>query len=543
MDAKRLGVVAAIAVAGGLAVFAGRPAHRKTATPGSPRPTATVAGPPVHVRLAVREGEATLPCRVHLKNESNEAVFPTGFPSFNDHFSFPGNGELELPPGTYRYEIERGPEYTRASGSFTSTGPTPAVEVKLERVADLAERGWFSGDLHIHRAVEEAELLMRAEDLHVGGFVTWANDQPAAVTAGLRAQVRKFDGDRFVDPTVGEDERQGGALLFSRLTNALALPHLYYDEKGRIAHKVGADADEYPSAIELVGAARAQGEVHVALEKPFWWDTPTWVALGLVDSIGIAHNHMNRAGVRNHEAWGRKCDRTQYGDGPFANAYCTQDIYYRLLDAGFRLAPSAGSASGVLPNPVGYNRVYVKSGSPPDLDTWWRLLGLGRSFVTNGPLLLVEANNQPPGSTLRAGDRAKLDVELGVELTSVDPIASVELVRDGRVAAKGAYDPGAHRVRFPVVVFEKSGWFLVRAITSRTDTFRFASSAPFYVEVGTVPRRISRAAVKFFRAWTDERIAAIEGSPLDADKAKILVGFQREGLRVWDRLVTEANAD
>jgi hypothetical protein len=497
----------------------------------------------VHVRLSVGDGSETLACRVHLTNERNEGVFPPGFPSFSDHFAFPGDRELELVPGTYRYEIERGPEYTRVTGSFAAEAPEQRVAVTLERVANLAERGWFSGDLHVHRPPADAELLMRAEDLHVGGFVTWWNDQPAAAATGLRAQVRRFDGDRFVDPTVGEDERQGGALLLLRLKEALALPHLYYDEKGRIAHKVGAEADEYPPAIELVRAARAQGEVHVALEKPFWWDTPTWVALGLVDSVGIAHNHMNRAGVRNHEAWGKKCDRAHYGDGPFANAYCTQDIYYRLLDAGFRLPPSAGSASGVLPNPVGYNRVYVKSGSLPDLDTWWRLLGLGRSFVTNGPLLLVEANNEPPGSTLRAGNAPTLAVELGIELTSVDPIASVELVRDGAVAATGSYDPATHRARFPTLVFDKSGWFLVRALTDRTDTFRFASTAPFYVEVGAVPRRISRAAVKFFRAWTDERIAAIEGSPLAADKAQILVGFQREGARVWDRLLAEANAD
>jgi hypothetical protein len=538
MDAKRLGVVAALAAAGALLLLPGRLRHG-----GKAAPSVSASGPPGHVLFDVSDGKGALPCRVHLLNERDEAVFPPGFPAFSDHFSFPGSGELELPPGTYRFEIERGPEYTRAKGSFSSEDPRHRVSVKLERVADLAARGWFSGDLHVHRAVSDAELLMRAEDLHVGAFVTWWNDQPAPVTAGLRAQVRRFDGDRFIDPTAGEDERQGGALLLLRLNDAFALPHLYYDEKGRIAHKVGAEADEYPPAIELVQRARAQGDVHIALEKPFWWDTPTWVALGLVDSVGIAHNHMNRSGVRNHEAWGRKCDRAQYGEGPFANAYCTQDIYYRLLDAGFRLAPSAGSASGVLPNPVGYNRVYVKSDALPDLDTWWRLLAEGRSFVTNGPLLLVEANNQPPGSTLRAENAPMLTVELGVELTSVDPIAAVELVRDGAVAAKGTYEPSTHRVTFSPVVFGKSGWFLVRALTSRTDTFRFASTAPFYVEVGAVPRRISRAAVKFFRAWTDERIAAIEGSPLDAEKAKILVGFQREGARVWDRLLAEANAD
>jgi len=533
MRKNQIGVLAAVAVVA-LGLFLATRARRGGSGSG------TASG---RVRLSVTDGGALLPCRVHLTNERNEPVEAAGFPFFRDHFAFPGNGQLELAAGRYRYEIERGPEYTRAAGSFEAPADDQhPVNVELARVASLADRGWYSGDLHVHRSASDGELLMRAEDLHVGGFVTWWNDQAAAVSTGLREQVRRFDGDRFLDPSGGEDERQGGALLFFRLKAALPLPHLHYED-GKIAHRVGAEDDEYPSPVELARAARAQGEVHIALEKPFWWDTPTWVALGLVDSVGIAHNHMDRAQVRNHEAWGRPCDRRRFGTGPFANAYCTQDIYYRLLDAGFRLPPSAGSASGVLPNPVGYDRVYVKTGPPLELDAWWRSLGEGRSFVTNGPLLLVEANGAPPGTVLRPASGGKLDVVLHVELTSVDPIALVELVRDGAVAAKGSYDATAHLARFPPLVFEKSGWFLVRALTDRTDTFRFASSAPFYVEVGAEPRRVSRAAVQFFRAWMDERMTRLRESPLSADKMELVLGFHREAARVWDARLAQANAE
>ena len=130
-----------------------------------------------------------------------------------------------------------------------------------------------------------------------------------------------------------------------------------------------------------------------------------------------------------------------------------------------------------------------------------------------------------------------------VGLVSVDPIASVELVRDGAVVAKGTYDAAAHVARFLPLSFEKSGWFLVRALTDRTDTFRFASSAPFYVEAGAEPRRISRAAVQFFRAWTAERVARLKASPLSPDKADLVLGFHREAQRVWDDRLTKANAD
>ena len=42
------------------------------------------------------------------------------------------------------------------------------------------------------------------------------------------------------------------------------------------------------------------------------------------------------------------------------------------------------------------------------------------------------------------------------------------------------------------------------------ETFRFASSAPFYVEIGDHPRRVHRADVAFFLQWIAERIAALE---------------------------------
>ena len=42
----------------------------------------------------------------------------------------------------------------------------------------------------------------------------------------------------------------------------------------------------------------------------------------------------------------------------------SMEVYYHLLNCGFRLPVSAGSASGVKASPLGYNRVYVKvSGS------------------------------------------------------------------------------------------------------------------------------------------------------------------------------------
>ena len=95
------------------------------------------------------------------------------------------------------------------------------VEYQLERLADLAAEGWWSGELHVHRPVEAIELLMRAEDLHVAPVITWWNknnlwDDQEAVPAD---PLVRFDGNRFYHLMAGEDEREGGALLYFNLTS------------------------------------------------------------------------------------------------------------------------------------------------------------------------------------------------------------------------------------------------------------------------------------------------------------------------------------
>jgi len=257
--------------------------------------------------------------------------------------------------------------------------------------------------------------------------------------------------------------------------------------------------------------------------------------------MAIAYNQMTRKSLHNGEAWGKPRDRDRYG-GPFGNAYWCQDIYYRVLDAGIRLAPSAGSASGLLPNPVGFDRVYVHLDDRLDYDAWWQGLKAGRSFVTNGPLLLVDANGQLPGHVFLVAE-AEMSVALHVRVLSNDPVQSVQLVRDGRVAEIGVFDASTGTATFTRQSFDRSGWFLVRTIADRKDTFRFASTAPFYVEFEARPRRISHAAVQFFIDWIGERMSQIQQGTMDSDKLASVMRFHREAMNFWRQQLAMANAN
>jgi hypothetical protein len=252
---------------------------------------------------------------------------------------------------------------------------------------------------------------------------------------------------------------------------------------------------------------------------------------------------MTRASLHNGEAWGKSRDEKIYGDGPLGDAYWTQDIYYRILDAGVRLAPSAGSASGVLPNPVGYNRVYVHLDGRLDYDAWWQGLKAGHSFVTNGPLLLVSANGQLPGTVFEGRTSDKMTVALDVQVVSSEPIGAVEVVRDGRVMQAGTRDADGGQVHFAPLTFERSGWFLVRAIANRTDNFHFASTAPFYVEIMPKPRRISRTAVQFFIDWIEERMDHLRQGTMTPDKLESVLAYHREAEHFWRGQLSRANAE
>ena len=480
----------------------------------------------VTIRVVDQTGKP-LPCRIHLEDAAGKAVRAGTLPFFRDHFVCPGSVQLSLSSGKYTYEIERGPEYARASGSFTLKGKPIERRVSLKRIDNLARLGWYSGDLHVHRPVKDIKLLMRAEDLHVAPVITWWNNRN--LWKGRKAPKRtlvQFDGNRFYDVMAGEDEREGGALLFFGLKRPLAIT---------------GSTREYPSPMKFVAAARKRKRVWIDIEKPFWWDVPVWLASGRVDSIGLANNHMCRSRMYESEAWGRPRDAKRLPP-PRGNGLWTQEIYYHILNCGLRLPPSAGSASGVLPNPVGYNRVYVQTGKPFTWEKWWAGLKAGRSFVTNGPLLICSANGKLPGHvfTRKSGT---LTLDLQCRLRSNDAVPKIEIIQNGNVVRSVPTKRVMKTGSLGKLTFTRSGWFLIRAITEEKRTFRFASTAPFYVEIGPRKKRISKRSVEFFRVWVEQRIKRVPRKLKDKTKLREVLAQHEAARTFWRNLLKESNSE
>ena len=495
----------------------------------SGRSIADPANRTANLHIEIIDDDEPVPCRIHIHNQDGQPHAPPDLPFWHDHFVCDGRAALSLEPGIYRYEIERGPEYKRATGSIeVKPNELTKFEVSIDRIAHLRSSGWYSGDLHVHRPPHEVPLLMRAEDLDIAPVITWWNNNNAWDGAEIPEQsLTQFDGNRFYDVMAGEDEREAGALLYFGLDQPL---------------DIKTDSREFPSPMTFLAAARqANPAVWIDIEKPFWWDVPLWLASGRLNSIGIANNHMCRSRMYENEAWGRPRDEQRLPP-PRGNGYWTQEIYYHALNCGFRIPPSAGSASGVLPNPVGYNRVYVHLEDELTWSKWWDGLRAGRSFVTNGPLLTCRANRKLPGHVLES-PTSPVEIEIDVSLITQDPVSSIEIIVNGDVVETIQTTDDQEQSHQTNVTLTETGWLLVRCITDREETFRFASTAPWFVEIGGVKHQVSRRSAEFFAEWAEDRARRVRETLTDPDQIRDVLPHHEEAIRYWQEQITRANAN
>lgn len=487
----------------------------------APSTRAPAAGGELTLTVVDPQTGRPMPCRMHLSNEKGRPQRAAKTLFYDDHFVFPGTVKIKLPRGTYHFVIERGPEYLERKGYFVMDNQAKDDKtVELNRACHMADEGWWSGDLHVHRAAKDIELLMQAEDLHVAGLLVWSNQKNEWAEGMVQEPVRGFDRNHYYT-FAGEDHPPGGTLLYFNLPKPL-------DTAGR--------AGDEAAALDALFAARQVSAGWIDIDNATALDLPLWLATGRVDSIGVCHDQMCRREMKD-DASARPRDKRRLPGALGAGSW-TQEVYYHVLNCGLRIPPSGGSGSGEAPNPVGYNRVYVWLGKDKfDYSAWWAGFRQGRVLATNGPLLRPVANGCPPGEIFEAGDMLTLDVAMNV--TVRDTVSYFELIKDGRVAYSVRYDDLAKDGHFPKLDFDESGWCLVRAVTDVEDTYRFATSAPWYVEIGDAPRRISKTSAQFFVDWLSERREQLQSE--GALAANVAEAFDRADA-FWKDILARANA-
>jgi len=443
------------------------------------------------------------------------------------YFHSSGSDELSIPAGEITVEVSRGPEYVIVRDTLTLGAGTMSMHrASLARVANMRALGWKSGDLHVH--------------MNYGG--AYRNTPPH-----LAFQARAEDLDVVENLIVNKEQRIPDITYFRTTRDPLSTPDLllmhgqeyhtsYWGHVALIGlsdHYVLPDYAGYantaaasllPTNADVSDLARKQGAL-VGYVHPF--DTtpdprnaqealtfalPIDVALGKVDYLEVMG---------------------------FSDHLITSEMWYRLLNCGFRIP--AGAGTDAFPNfaslrgPTGLLRVYAKVGASLDHRRWLAAIKAGRTMVTNAPLLTFTLNGQEPGAEIRlpAGSARRLAAR--VTLRSNVPIDHLEIIGNGKVVSSvvlsGNRTSADTTIRMPV---ERSGWYILRGWSGKPapgilDLYPFASTSPIYVSVGEEEIQ-SREDAEFFLTWIDRVDAATRahtGWNTDAERTEALEMIER----------------
>jgi hypothetical protein len=469
---------------------------------------ASLISPAFAGTLSVRildENGAPAPARVYLTDSSGKALFAPGSIVYDrvraeaseQNFVPPqGAFRMELSAGTYALVVERGKEYlpVRERVEVPAQGDVERI-VRLSRWVRMAPLGWYSADMHPHRPLADMPALMEAEDLNAALPITrWRRttttiEQDRMLDAFLEksdaAGVYRVGKERWFTVLNEELEPRSSALLVSRL--------------GRTGTSL-----EYP-LMDYGRAARSRGAL-VDSEKATSLELPAIAALEGCDFVGLANNHFWRTACYEG-GWGswpdllpRAYPRTCAGFGTAGS-----DLYYGLLNMGFPLKLSAGSASGVHPVPLGWSRIYVHVTGAFTPERWFEALKAGRSFVTTGPMLLLLVDGHEPGDDFGGSPR---QVEARVRMLSPKRADAVEVVVNGRanrvplaaVPGRNSEYSGTLRVRL-----DTSAWIAARWVEGRD----IAHTSPVYYRVAGKPIPVPREQAAYFAGHVERLIAVV----------------------------------
>lgn len=426
--------------------------------------------------------------------------------------------------GDYQYQAFHGPQFAPASGGFTLDRNAVGQDtVRLPRHADLASEGWYGGDLLAHLPPEELLRWLPAEDLRMA--VT-----PASGTG--RSQIHssrepQVEPTPWVETDSYRDDRRGSGITLHHWQPPAEVP------------------EDLPSSRLIVMAKQAerspeQRPVHVEIQRLWARDVPIWLASQQIDSIQLLSNHLAYDGSPSEQAELLVDPEPGRFLGPRRAGRVVEAIYWRVLEAGLRIPPSAGSGFGKSSSPLGYNRVYVQA-EEDGAQAWWAGLRAGRTFVTSGPLLRASVNGEYPGHVFTTPAGSSLELDIALTLTVADPVEYLDVIFNGRTLYQARLDEFARQgAKIPLQEVSESGWLLIRVVTEREHTYRIASTAPYYIEVGG-KRRISRKAIEFFQDW----LGAAENELAQQSDAAVSQAepYLRSAKHFWDRQAAVATAE
>ena len=434
----------------------------------------------VRIRVLGPDGRP-VPARVYVNASDGRSYSPEGafhramMVTDRHYFHTSGESDIEVPVGRTTVEAIRGWEYRPASMTVeVAAGATQTVVVRLERLADLPARRWYSGDTHVHDlhqgfglSHEAFFLQLAAEDLHVSNALI------------------HMDGTR----------------VMGRLSDLSGTPHplstpthiLQYAQefRGGLGHIGMVGVREF--TLPFVGGQRGTAYAQPALDEPYVNGARAQGGLA-----GFMHPYQSPPRSPAAAASTLIALDVALGLGDFydigalwSDELASAEFYYRLLNAGFRIPATGGTDqfSDVWRDPPpGSDRTFARIDGPLTVASWLDAVRRGRTFMSTGPLLFLTVDGREPGDEIRLTPDGPESVRVTAEAIAMTPMDSLQIVVNGRIARTVAATDRSRIVFDGPVEIPQGGWVTARVLGPHSkyigDDYAFAHTGPVYVVRG-----------------------------------------------------------
>ncbi|MBW7998244.1 MAG: hypothetical protein FVQ81_17075 [Candidatus Glassbacteria bacterium] len=427
--------------------------------------------------------------RFGLRYSGNRLKGPVRFRDLDYYFYTDGEFTVKVPPGRCMLEAGRGYEYLSAKTEVTvEPRDTLALTLRLRRWTDMAARGWYAGDTHIHmdRTGSNDDSLLTLTSARGIRYAYMLSMN----TAGY-AQGGQYEG-WLQQKGLGDMSacRRDGYFLSSGQEY----------RSGELGHVTIILPDSYvpgpDSSSADVGAGPSLGIIADQAHK-------------LRGYLGLAHG-----GYHNTETDGLLLDDKmdflellQFGGYRSLGL----DGWYDFLNIGFRL-PIVGACDFPYTRELASEITYVCADTEPNPRSWAELAAEGRSFATSGPMIFLEADNLRPGDIISLGENTDTTLTVNIQVNSpLYPVTSVELIVNGWARVRESFrEPQSSVSLTRELRIIGSSWIAARASGPAGTE---AHTNPVYIYVG--------GRLPFNRDSARSIISRLEGSMESVSSAEV----------------------
>lgn len=422
-------------------------------------------------------------------------------------FYVDGTATVTVPAGQVEILVQKGPEYQPVRLQLHPlSGDSVAHTIALDRWVNMPARGWYSADDHIHIQRPHPDLnpriiqQMQAEDIHVANLLQMGK----VLNFEIAPQYQFGKGGHY---------QIGNHILAAGQEN----PRTHY-----LGHTITLGASE----------PVFDGEEYLIYRK-IWERT---IELGGIN--GFAHAFATSGGVTPYTGSAvvlphnllHFLEVLQFNRGGY-------QVWYDILNLGHRVAATAGTDYPCADQPIpGHERFYTRVEGELNYAKWLAAVKAGRTFVTTGPVLEFQVEDQGIGGDVSLPVPGKVRVRGSVHFNPItDGFGVLQLIQNGDVIAEIPNVDGRDKMALDMELhMERSGWLALRAsgtersFSGFSQPFHFsmlqstsnAHSSPIYIEVqgtpGIAASQKGKAVARAFVARLDGLEATLKESNLQS---------------------------